>query len=100
MTSELSCWEKGDDVKTGRNEHMRSTPRISKVLLLSFIGTSSCQYTTLNFPLLELSKSYAEMRMSGASIDRSVRCYKTYMVVNDGLIEEKKCPGLVDLSVK
>jgi hypothetical protein len=67
MTSELSCWEKGDDAKTGRNEHIRSTTRISKVLLLSFIRTPSRQYPTLNFPLLELSKPYAEMKMSGAA---------------------------------
>ena len=99
MTSELSCWEKGDVVKTGRNEPMRSTTRIRKVLFLSFIGISSCQYPTLNFPLLELSKPYAEMKMSGASIDRSAR-YKAYMVVNNGLIEEKKCLGLMSLSRK
>jgi hypothetical protein len=37
------------------------------------------------------------MKMNGASIDRSARRYKTYMVVNDGLIEEKKCPGSVNL---
>jgi hypothetical protein len=38
--------------------------------------------------------------MSGASIDRSARCYKTYMVVNIDLIEEKKWVGLVSLSRK
>jgi hypothetical protein len=47
-----------------------------------------------------MSKPYAEMKMSGASIDRSARCYKTYMVVNNDLIEEKKCLGLMNLSRK
>jgi hypothetical protein len=50
MTSELSCWGKGNDVKTGRNEHMRSTTRISSVLVLSFIRISIEQLPTLDLP--------------------------------------------------
>ena len=57
MTSELSCWEKGDAAKTGRNEQIRSTTRISKVLFLSFIRTSSRQLPTLDFPLPEIFDS-------------------------------------------
>jgi hypothetical protein len=80
MTSELSCWEKGDAAKTGRNiEHMKSTTRVSRVLVRSFIRISKGQDPTLDFPFLKyltaipggmgLSFNYVKLKFSfGVSV--------------------------------